>query len=177
MVSERLGSAQNVLARLAVKGAKVERIGNASRIWKRRTPGVTLRPVAGAFVALLFVGIAVSACSATPKPKPSAPAGTAQPADPTQASLAALTEYLKLDRVQQERTRLLFQELAERNKKIQEAWNRGERVRWEVLLGSQAIFERDFLSILTEDQKHSYADLKLKLMGGGRVRGVPPGRG
>jgi hypothetical protein len=105
----------------------------------------------------------LAACASSPPSKPS------PPADP---ELTKLTEWLKLDPPQQQKTRQLFAELDQRNAQIRKKWDESRRVRPEELLASRSIFERDFFAILNEDQKRIYADARTKL----QTKGSRPAR-
>lgn len=87
----------------------------------------------------------------------------AQPAPPPDPVLAGLTQWLKLDPAQQEKTRELLSQLYDRDAQIRQGWERGGRVHPEELLNSSGIFERDFVAVLTEDQRKSYAQEKMRL--------------
>ena len=108
--------------------------------------------------------LAVS-CASSPPPKPP------PPDDPL---LANLTEWLKLDPSQQEKTRQLLKELDERNVAIRAQWEKRGKARPEDLFASRSIFQRDFLAILTEEQKRLYADAQRKMQIKGR-RAPRPG--
>jgi hypothetical protein len=96
----------------------------------------------------------VAACASSPPSKP------APPEDP---ELDKLTEWLKLDASQKERTGQLLKDLYARNGEIREKWEKGAKMRTQELLVSRAIFERDFFALLTEDQRRIYADARLRI--------------
>lgn len=98
--------------------------------------------------------IRIVAC-ASPQP--------ARPAPPPDSTLVSLTQWFKLDPVQQEKTRELLSQLYDRTAQIRQKWERQARVHPKELLDSRGIFERDFVAILTEDQKKSYAQEKMRL--------------
>ena len=105
----------------------------------------------------------IVSCASSPPPKPP------PPDDPL---LANLTEWLKLDPAQQEKTHQLLKELDDRNVAIREKWEKRGRARPEELFASRSIFQRDFLAILTEEQKRLYADAQLKM----QIKGKRPPR-
>ncbi len=134
----------------------------------------SLRPGAGAVAAAaaailaIWTSLAAACASASSHPTP-----PPRPAD--DPILTRLTELLKLDAAQQERTRLLLQELFDRNSKIREKWDRGSRVRPEELLASRGLFERDFVALLTEEQRRVFAEERMKVqVKGGRFTGRSP---
>jgi hypothetical protein len=111
------------------------------------------------FFALLLFGVGLAGCATSGAPSAS------PPADPT---VASLTRWLKLDPAQQARTQELLRELSDRNSAIQAGWNRGERMRPQALLESRAIFERDFLAILTPPQREQIGKAAVILATRGR---------
>jgi len=116
-----------------------------------------VRPTYGIVLVLLLAG----ACASSPPPS------REPPPDP---DLAALTQWLKLDAEQQKKTRELLDQLAERNFKLREKWERQHRVRQEELLASRSIFLHDFAAILTEEQQRLWAQANLKMQVKGRGR-------
>jgi hypothetical protein len=115
-----------------------------------------VRPTYGIVLVLLLAG----ACASSPPPPKPLP----------EPDLAALTQWLKLDAEQQKKTRELLDQLAERNAKLREKWERQHRVRQEELLTSRSIFLRDFAAILTEEQQRLWAQANLKMQVKGRGR-------
>jgi hypothetical protein len=105
-----------------------------------RIPGRRLAALAA--VLSLLSGCA----SAPPPPKPA-------PLDPAEETVAALTQSLKLDAAQQKRTRELLKEMADRDDVIRAGWSNGRRVKPEEIVASHGQFERDFVTILTTEQK------------------------
>ena len=112
---------------------------------------------------LVFLLVAVACASSPPKPAEPPP----PPGDP---DLATLTQWLKLDAEQQKKTRELLDQLAERNARLREKWEKQHRVRQEELMVSRSIFLRDFIAILTEDQKKIYAQANLDMQRKARSR-------
>ncbi len=112
--------------------------------------------VAAAVVILALPGVLACASSTAAPPKPTA--------DPAEEMIASLTEALKLDASQQQKTRELLKEIADRDDRIRAGWARGERVRPEVLAVSHGQFERDFAAILSEEQRKTYIENKTRLM-------------
>jgi len=88
----------------------------------------------------------------------------------SQADLAALTQWLKLDQDQQMKTRELLDQLAQRNALIREKWEQQHRVRQEEWLASRSIFLHDLAAILTEEQQRLWAQANLKMQVMGRRR-------
>ena len=115
-------------------------------------------------IGLFLISLAAVACASSP-PKPAEPPPL--PADP---DLATLTQWLKLDAEQQKKTRELLDQLAERNARVREKWEKQHRVRQEELMVSRSIFLRDFIAILTEDQKKIYAQANLDIQRKARAR-------
>ncbi len=109
-----------------------------------------MRPTCGLFMVLLLV----VGCASAPPPPPQ------PPMDP---QLAELTQWLKLDAEQQKKTRELLDQLAERDTRLREKWERQHRVRQEEWLASRSVFLQDFIAILTEDQKRLLAQTNLKM--------------
>jgi len=107
-------------------------------------------------VILALPGVLACASSTAAPPKPTA--------DPAEEMIASLTEALKLDASQQQKTRELLKEMADRDDRIRAGWARGERVRPEVLAVSHGQFERDFAAILSEEQRKTYIENKTRLM-------------
>jgi hypothetical protein len=95
---------------------------------------------------------------------PSIPAPKPAPSEPGDEVVAALIEGLKLDAVQQQKTRELFKDLIARNERIRAGWANGERVRPEMLTVSRGQFERDFLAILTEPQRKTFIENRTRLL-------------
>ncbi len=98
-----------------------------------------------------------TACAGAPA-RPTAPARSAD--DPI---VSQLTQLLKLDPAQQERVRQLLLEQYERDARIRAKWEQGARVRPEEILASRGIFERDLMALLSEEQRRTFADERLKL--------------
>src|SRR5215831_3846264 len=111
----------------------------------------------GRIVGTVLIFLLAVACASSP-PKPAEP-----PPPPADPDLATLTQWLKLDAEQQKKTRELLDQLAERNARLREKWERQHRVRQEELLASRSLFLRDFVGILTEDQKKIYAQANLNI--------------
>ena len=116
-----------------------------------------MRPTYGIVLVLFLAG----ACASSPPP-------SREPLP--EPDLAALTQWLKLDAEQQKKTRELLDQLAERNAKLREKWERQHRVRQEELLVSRSIFLHDFAAILTEEQQRLWAQANLKMQVKGRGR-------
>ena len=133
----------------------------------RRSLPLARAAAACAVAVWISVGTACAPAPARPSASPTAPAR--RPEDPF---LAQLTQMLRLDAAQQERTRQLIAELYERDARIREKWDQGGRIHPEELLGSHGIFERDFLALLTDEQRRVFAEQRLKAQ-----RGAIPGAG
>jgi hypothetical protein len=119
---------------------------------------------------LLAVALAalVAACASS-RPAPPPP-----PTDDAAESLVqSLTKFFALDAAQQEKTRSFARELVDRNAAIRAAWDRGEKMRPEMLLASSAKFDEQFTSILTAEQRRKYDQEWRRLMLKGRS--VQPG--
>lgn len=110
-------------------------------------------------VAAVVLGLALwSGCAASPPPPKPAPP------DPIEEIVAALTKALKLDVVQQRRTRELLKELSDRNDTIRAGWSKGQRVRPRAFVDSRGQFERDFVAILTQEQRQVFFESRTRLM-------------
>jgi hypothetical protein len=117
-----------------------------------RGPGV-----AAALASLAVAAVLSCASPAAPAPKPA-------PSEPGAEVIAALTAGLKLDPAQQQKTRELFQDMMARDERIRAGWANGERVRPEMLAASHGQFERDFLAILTEEQRKVFIENRTRLL-------------
>ena len=110
-------------------------------------------------VSLALGGLlCLSACASDSKPKPR-PA----PPDPAEQTVAATTELLKLDALQQQKMRQLLKELADRYDAIQAGWAKGKKVDPNELRASQATFENDFAAILTPQQMALFRQTRIRL--------------
>lgn len=105
--------------------------------------------------------LAQGCASAPPPPKPAPP-------DPAEETVAALTQTLKLDAAQQKRTRELLKEMADRDDAIRAGWSNGKRVKPEELTASHGQFERDFVVMLTAEQKRVLIENRARMMVRGR---------
>ena len=124
-------------------------------------------PILGAAIMLL----AATGCTSAPPPKP-------EPARPPAASeklVADLTEWLKLDTNQQAKTREFARDLIARNEKIMERWQQTKKPRSEELLASNGQFQSQLLTILTPEQKKTYAETAKRVTAKGQtVPSRPP---
>jgi hypothetical protein len=118
---------------------------------------------------LFAAALWLSGCASKPAPPPPAP----PPSDETESLVESLARFFSLDRAQQEKTRQFARELADRNREIRAGWERGEKMRPEVLLASQAKFDAEFTAILTPEQRNRYDREWRRLMLKGRS--VQPG--
>ena len=117
-------------------------------------------------LALAVLAMAlVARCASSPPPTPPPPAQAPEP-DPV---VDRLTEWLKLDAHQQTQVRQLLQELYDRNAKIREKWDRGARVHPEELVVSRGIFENGLAEILTDEQRRTYGQAKIRMQMKGRA--------
>jgi len=103
-------------------------------------------------VALVFLPGCASGGKAPPKPP-----------DPAEQTLAAVTEMLKLDAAQQQRTKELLKQLADRYDAIQAEWAKGKKVEPALLKASQAQFEREFTAILTPEQMRLFRETRIRM--------------
>ncbi len=111
-----------------------------------------------ALAVLVSAGLLCSGCaSSPPPPKPAPP-------DPIEEIVAALTKALKLDAVQQKRTRELLKDLSERNDAIRAGWDKGGRMQPKAFTDSRGQFERDFFAILTQEQRQTFIENRTRLM-------------
>ena len=108
----------------------------------------------GALAAVLSL---LSGCASAPPPP------TPAPSDPADATVAALTQSLKLDVAQQKRTRELLKEMADRDDVIRAGWSNGKRVKPDEIAASHGQFERDFFMILTTEQKRVLIENRARL--------------
>ena len=123
--------------------------------------------VLGATVMLL----AATACTSASPPKPE----PARAPDASEKLVADLTEWLKLDTNQQAKTREFARDLVLRNGKIMERWQQTKKPRSEELLASNGQFQSELLSILTPEQKKTYAETAKRVMAKGQtVPSRPP---
>jgi len=110
-------------------------------------------------LALAFVpplaGCCVEGRQASAKPAPPDPAGEI---------LAALTQALQLDAVQQQKTRELLQQLADRDDKMHAEWAAGKKIDPHAPLTSGAQFERDFFAILTPEQQRTFRETRIRFI-------------
>ena len=118
-----------------------------------------LRP-AGAWVAVALVF--VLSCSAPAAAPPPRPAPT--PVDPAEQMIRELTTILKLDAVQQQKTRQLVGDMIAREDKIRAGWAAGQRVQPEKITASRNEFEAALQAILTEEQRRLLAENRLRFL-------------
>ena len=111
----------------------------------RAVSGIVRAQGRGVAAAALVLALCAS-CASKPPPKPAPP-------DPAEETVAALTQTLKLDAAQQKRTRQLLKEMADRDDVIRAGWSNGKRVKPEELTASHGQFERDFVVMLTAEQR------------------------
>ena len=116
----------------------------------RLTPVLIASVLAGALLS--------QACASKPAPPP-----PQRPADEAEELVASLTKAFSLDAAQQGKTLRFARELIERNTAIRASWDRGERVRPEMLLASRGQFESQFTSILSDEQRRKYQEESLRL--------------
>ena len=83
--------------------------------------------------------------------------------DPADQTLAAVTEMLKLDAVQQQKTKELLKQLADRYDAIQAEWAKGKQVQPAQLKASQDQFEREFMAILTPEQMRLFRETRIRM--------------
>lgn len=108
--------------------------------------------------ALLALAAFLFGCAGASKPAPKAP-----PPDPVEETVAAVTEVLKLDAVQQQRTKELLKQLADRYDAIHAEWAKGKKVEPAALAASQAQFDREFTFILTPEQQRLFRETRIRL--------------
>jgi Spy/CpxP family protein refolding chaperone len=115
-----------------------------------------------AVVAALFLAgaLPLAGCCASGR---RASAKPARP-DPAEEVLAALTQALKLDPGQQQRTRELLKQLADRDDRMHADWAAGKKVEPQAALASRAQFERDFAAILTPEQQRVFRETRSRLI-------------
>lgn len=118
-------------------------------------------------LAAVVLPIVLTGCAskAAPVPPP--------PPDEAEDLVQSLAKFFALDAAQQEKTRGFARELIRRNAEIRAAWDRGEKMRPELLLASRAKFDEQFTAILTPDQRRKYDQEWRRLMLKGRS--VQPG--
>lgn len=125
---------------------------------RRQAPTLTL-VAAGLF--LLF-GCCGSVRQASAKPAPPDPAGEI---------VAALTQALKLDAAQQQKTRDLLKQLADRDDKMHADWAAGAKIDPHAPLASRAQFDMDFMAILTPEQQRTFRETRIRYMIQNRLGG------
>jgi hypothetical protein len=113
--------------------------------------------------------VTAAACASKQPPKPVAP--TSEAADQL---VSQLTEWLKLDATQQEKTREFAREFIARNEKIHEKWDQTKKAHPEELLGSRAVFQNQLFTILTPEQKKKFVDTGMRVQAKGRTIPKPP---
>jgi hypothetical protein len=121
--------------------------------------------VAAAVASLALSGLLACASSTAALPTPAAK-------DPAEQLIVSLTEALRLDASQQQKTRELLRELADRDDRIRAGWANGQRVQPKALVDSHKQFERDFAAILSEEQRKIYIENKTRLMLQARTGGL-----
>jgi exonuclease VII large subunit len=121
-------------------------------------------------LALVALLMASGSSASAPKPQP-----TPTPRSAAEKLLADLTDWLKLDAAQQEKTRGFVAELLARNQKVKEDWQRTKKPRPEDLAISRGQFEKDLFSILTPEQKKIYAQTARQIMAKGHTAPTRPG--
>ena len=124
-------------------------------------------PLRLARLAAASLALLVSACASKPAPAP--------PPAPSEAEelVQSLTKFFALDAAQQAQTRAFAREFIERNTAIRASWERGEKMRPEMLLASRGKFDAEFTAILTPEQRRKYDQERNRLMLKGRS--VQPG--
>jgi Spy/CpxP family protein refolding chaperone len=108
--------------------------------------------------------VTAAACASKQPPKPVTP----RP-DAAEKLVSQLTEWLKLDASQQEKTRQFARELIARNEKIHENWDKTKKPHPEELLGSRAVFQNELFTILTPEQKKRFTDTAMRIQAQGRM--------
>ena len=110
-------------------------------------------------VALVLAGVLTLVGCCTPGRQ-----ATARPAppDPAEELVAALTRSLKLDALQQQKTRELLKQLAERDDKLHAEWAAGKTIDPHAPLVSRVQFERDFFGILTSEQQRVFQETRIR---------------
>ena len=122
----------------------------------RAVSGIVRAQGRGVAAAALVLALCAS-CASKPPPKPAPP-------DPAEETVAALTQTLKLDAAQQKRTRQLLKEMADRDDVIRAGWSNGKRVKPEELTVSHGQFERDFVVMLTAEQRRVLIENRTRMM-------------
>jgi hypothetical protein len=122
-----------------------------------------LARLAAASLALL-----VSACASKPAAAPAPP-----PSDEAEEIVQSLTKSFALDAAQQAQTRVFARELIERNTAIHASWERGEKMRPEMLVANRGKFDAEFTAILTPEQRRKYDQERNRLLLKGRSVGPP----
>jgi hypothetical protein len=117
------------------------------------------------FRAAVFIVAAAVACSSAPPPKPAPPPLP----DASEKLVLQLTKWLKLDDAQQAKTREFARALIDRNEKIMDHWKTTKKPRPEELAVSRGQFQAEFLSILTAEQRKTYAEASSRVMTKGAV--------
>jgi hypothetical protein len=86
------------------------------------------------------------------------------PPDPAGEVLAALTQALKLDALQQQKTRDLLKQMADRDDKMHADWAAGAKIDPHAPLASRAQFDAEFMAILTPEQQRIFRETRLRYM-------------
>jgi hypothetical protein len=115
---------------------------------------------AAALVLVLAGVLPLAGCCGSSRQASAKPA----PPDPAEEILAALTQTLKLDAGQRQKTRELLKELADREDRLHAEWAAGKRVDPQAPLVSRAQFERDFMAILTPEQLRVFRETRIRFM-------------
>jgi hypothetical protein len=113
-----------------------------------------------ALVLVLTGGLPLASCCASSHQASAKPA----PPDPAEEVLAALTQALKLDAAQQQKTRELLKQMADRDDKMHASWAAGARIDPHAPLASRAQFDAEFLAILTPEQQRIFRETRLRYM-------------
>ena len=117
------------------------------------------------FRAAVFIVAAAVACSSAPPAKPA----PSPPPDASEKLVLQLTEWLKLDDAQQAKTREFARALIDRNEKIMDNWKTTKKPKPEELAASRGQFQAEFVSILTAEQRKTYAETSSRVMSKGAV--------
>lgn len=112
--------------------------------------------------AVLLTAALPMACSSAPAPRPPPPLP-----DSTEKLVRQLTEWLKLDASQQAKTREFARALVDRNQKIMDNWKVTNKPRPEELTASGGQFQSEFVSILTPQQRKTFAETSTRIMSKG----------
>ena len=119
-----------------------------------------MRRRAASLVLVLASVLPLAGCCAASRQASAKP----PPPDPAGEVLAALTQALQLDAVQQQKTRELLKQLADRDDRMHAEWAAGKKIDPHAPLASRAQFDNDFLAILTPAQQRTFRETRIRFM-------------